>query len=218
MARCGVETELGPPWFLGGIADALATALAGLDGALRLESAPHGIDEWDERRLQLALAAALSGRAAVEVEVPYPSTVGRPRRRQQRCDLVISRPPLQAEQALWLELKVARQRRAGGTPEPRYAEQWRRHLIADLRKLAAEPRIYAAAIVLIVFTDDEHVLARDLERFESLMVRRGVIAGFRQVRTVPVQDRIGHRVGAIAAWPTIQDGPAPATTALHRLS
>jgi hypothetical protein len=198
-----VETDFGPPWFLGGVADALAAALVALDAALRLEDAPHGVDEWDERRLQLALADALRGRVVVGVEVPYPSTIDAPRRRQRRCDLVIS--PDAPEEALWLELKVARQWRAGGAREPRYADQWRRHLIADLRKLAVEPQIRAAAIVLIVFTDDEDVLARDLDRFESVMIRAGVVAGFRQVRTVPVQDRIGHRFGAIAAWPTIQE-------------
>lgn len=191
---------MGPPWFLGGVADELAAALAAIEAALRLEAAPHGVDEWDERRLQLALAEVLRA----HVEVPYPSTVARPRREQQRCDLVLGAAGA-PEDALWLELKVARQRRAGGERDPRYGEQWRRHLVADLRKLAAEPRIRAAAILLIAFTDDEDVLARDLDRFESLMVRRGVIAGFRQVRTVAVQDRIGHRVGAIAAWPTVQD-------------
>lgn len=187
----------GPPWFLGGIADALAEALGAIEGALRLEAASHGVDEWDERRLQLALGEELRRHVDVAVEVPYPSTIGRMRRHQKRCDLVVgSGVP---EDALWLELKVAKQR------DPRYADQWRRQLIADLKKLAAEPRIRAAAIVLVVFTEDEQALARDLDGFESVMVRRGVTAGFRQVRTVAVQDRVGHRIGAIAAWPTVQD-------------
>lgn len=46
---------------------------------------------------------------------------------------------------------------------------------------------------------------RDLDGFESVMIQRGVVAGFRRVRTVAVVDRIGHRVDAIAAWPTIQE-------------
>jgi hypothetical protein len=134
----------------------------------------------------------------------------RDRRRGRRCDLVLAAPDVSSEtepeRALWLELKLARQRRTGGDRDPRYAEQWRRQLIADLRKLAAEPRIHAAAIVLIAFTEDEAALARDLDGFESVMIQRGVVAGFRQVRTLPVVDRIGHTLGAIAAWPTIQEG------------
>ncbi len=188
----------GPPWFLGGVADELAAGLAAIEAALRLEGAPHGVDEWDERPLQLALADALRRHVHVAVEVPYPSTIGRQRRHQRRCDLVLSAHDAPPEDALWLELKVARQH------DPRYADQWRRQLIADLRKLSAEPGIRAAGIVLIAFTVDEDALARHLDGFESVMVRRGVHAGFRQVRTLPVQDRIGHKVGAIAAWPTIQ--------------
>ncbi len=191
-----------PPWFLGGLADELAEGLAAIEDALRVEAAPHGVDEWDERALQHALAAALRRRYAVALEAPYPSTIGGKRSKERRCDLVVSAPdrPL-PEDALWLELKVARQRHPSGARDARYAQQWRRHLIADLRKLAAEPRIRAAAIVLVAFTEDEATLARDLDQFESVMVRADVVAGFRQVRAVPVIDRIGHRVGAVAMWP-----------------
>jgi hypothetical protein len=207
---------MGPPWYLTGVVDELGAALAALEQAHRDEAAPHGIDEWDERPLQLALADALRGTFAVTLEAPYPSLVVRDRRRGRRCDLVLAAPDTspeaEPERALWLELKLARQRRAGGDRDPRYAEQWRRQLVADLRKLAAEPRIHAGAIVLVAFTEDEAALERDLEGFESVMVQRGVVAGFRQVRTVPVVDRIGHRVGAIAAWPTVQNASPPGAT------
>jgi hypothetical protein len=208
---------VGPPWYVGGVADELAAALAAHEAALRLEQAPHGLDTWDERRLQHALAAALVPAFTVTLEAHYPSTDGRKRTHRPRCDLVVSRPgiPLHRgeslplplcppEQALWLELKVARQRRPGGAPDARYAEQWRRHLIADLRKLSAEPRIHAAAIVLVAFVEDEPTLERDLDGFESIMARHDAIAGFRQVRTTPIVDRIGNRLAAVAVWPTVQ--------------
>ncbi len=35
------------------------------------------------------------------------------------------------------------------------------------------------------------------------MIRRDVIAGFRQVRTLPIVERIGHRVCGVAVWPTV---------------
>lgn len=207
------------PWYLGDLADQVAAAVADLEAGLQLEQAPHGIDEWDERPLQRALATALGRHHQVTLEAHYPSTAGRKLSHRPRCDLVLSRPgrplaqgetlPLDlcpADEALWLELKVAHQRRAGGAPDGRYGAQWRRNLIADLRKMAAEPMIRDAALVLVAFTDDEDVLRRDLDGFESLLVRHDVMAGFRQVRTLPIVERIGHRVCGIALWPTVQRG------------
>ena len=190
------------------LVDALAGALAGLEAAIRLEQAVHGLDEWPETRLQAALAEALSAELEVEREVHYPSaTAVHKKSARVRCDLVLRARdrPLAPEDALWLELKVARQRTVGGRVDPRYGAQWRRHLIADLKKLAHDPRIRDAAIALIAFTEDEEQLARDLDGFERLLVRRDVLAGFRQVRTLPIVERIGHRVCGVAVWPTVQD-------------
>lgn len=220
----------GPPWYLGDVADALADALASLEQALRAEHAPHGLDEWDERPVQHALAAALRRHYEVTLEAHYPSSAGAKRSHRARCDLVLSRPgrplhqgeslPLDLcppEEALWLELKVVHQRKAGGARDPRYAPQWRRHLVADVTKLSTEPRITAGAAVLVAFTEDAATLARDLDAFELELTRQDVVAGFRQVRTWPVQDRIGHTLGAVAAWPTIPASPvaviAPAALA-----
>jgi len=207
----------GPPWYVDGLADDVADALASVELALRAEQAPHGLDEWDERRVQEALAAALRPAHEVAREAHYPSTLGRKLSHRPRCDLVLSRPgrPLRQgeslpfdlcppEEALWIELKVARQRKAGGVPDSRYGAQWRRHLVADLRKLSDEPQICAAALVLVAFTEDEATLARDLDGFEALLVEHDVVVGFRQVRALPITERIGHRVCGVAAWPTVQ--------------
>ncbi len=190
------------PWFAADLADALADAMTALEAELCLAQAPHGLDEWAEPRLQAALAAALGRTHAVRREVHYPSTAGRKRSHRPRCDLVLSRP--EASEALWLELKLARQRKAGGLRDARYAQQWQRHLIADLRKLGGEPLIRDAALALVCFTEDEATLHRDLDAFEALLVRTDVVAGFRQVRALPIIERIGHRVCGVAVWPTIQ--------------
>src|SRR5262249_43246516 len=110
-------------------------------------------------------------------------------------------PSCPPEDALWVELKVARQRGEGGVSDARYAQQWRRHLVADLRKLAAEPRIAAAAIALVAFVEDEPTLWRDLDGFEAVTAHAGVVAGFRQVRTLPIIDRLGHHLAAVVLWP-----------------
>ncbi|MCE9579421.1 MAG: hypothetical protein K8W52_40235 [Deltaproteobacteria bacterium] len=199
------------PWFAADLADALADAMTALEAELCLAQEPHGLDEWAEPRLQAALAGALAGRHTVLREVHYPSTAGRKRSHRPRCDLVLacaeapqdpaSAPPTDA---LWLELKLARQRKAGGLRDARYAQQWQRHLIADLRKLGGEPLIRDAALALVCFTEDEATLHRDLDAFEALLVRKDVVAGFRQVRALPIVERIGHRVCGVAVWPTIQ--------------
>jgi hypothetical protein len=208
-------------WHLPGVADEVAAAVADLEAALRLEQAPHGLDEWDERAVQRALAAALRRSHEVALEVHYPSTAGRKRSHRPRCDLVLSArgwplrqgeslplPLCPAEEALWLELKVAHQLRPGGGRDARYGEQWRRHLIADLGKMAAEPLIRDAALVLVAFTEDEPTLRRDLDTFEALLARHAVLAGFRHVRVLPIAERIGHRVCGVAVWPTVQRGAA----------
>jgi len=208
-----------PPGYLADLADQVTAALAELEAGLRLEQAPHGLDEWQERAVQRALAAGLARHHEVACEVHYPSSAGRKLSHRQRCDVVLSargrplagaQPSLfdecPAEQALWLELKVARQRRPDGRGDARYGAQWRRNLIADLHKMAAEPLIHDAALVLIAFTADQASFARDLDGFESLMVRNDVVAGFRQVRSLPIVERIGHRLCGVALWPTVQRG------------
>ncbi len=203
-------------WYLGELADHLARGVADLEAGLALEQAPHGLDAWDERALQQALAAALARDHEVAREVHYPSTAGRKLSHRARCDLVVSPAgaplsrgePLPGlclpEQALWLELKVARQWRPGGARDGRYGAQWRRNLVADLQKMSAEPKIHDAALVLVAFTEDEASLRRDLDGFEAVLVRADVIAGFRQVRTVAITDRLGHRTCGVALWPTVQ--------------
>ena len=211
--------SLQPGSHLPGLADEVAAAVSELEAGLRLEQAPHGLDEWDERALQRALAAALRRDHEVALEAYYPSTAGRKLSHRPRCDLALAprgRPLHQGEslpfdlcpaaEALWLELKVAHQLRPGGARDGRYGEQWRRHLVADLRKMAAEPLLRHAALLLLAFTEDETILRRDLDTFEALLARHGVLAGFRQVRVVPIFERIGHQVCGIALWPAVQRG------------
>jgi hypothetical protein len=75
-------------------------------------------------------------------------------------------------------------------------------------KIEAESLIHEAGLALIVFTADRCVVQRDLERFEDVLAIREVLAGFRQVRSVDILERNGHRVATVALWPTVQrSGP-----------
>ncbi len=211
-------------WDFSTLADHLGAALAAAEGELRLEQAVYGLDARDERGLQMLLAERLKAHYEVNREVHYPSSVGRKKTHRPRCDLVLSpvgrplrldtEPPglfdspnyCEPGEALWLEVKVAHQFREGGAHHGGYGAQWRQAVIEDLRKMEAEEPIREAGLALIVFNEDETILHKDLELFEDVMVRKDVIAGFRQVRSVPILDRIGHRLCSAAVWPTVRKG------------
>lgn len=209
-------------WDFSAVADDFAATFQAAEDELRLEQAVYGLDARDERGLQTLLAERLEPRYAVAREVHYPSTAGQKKSHRMRCDLVLSprgrplrldtRPPdlfdppdlCPPGEALWLEVKVAHQFREGGVRHSGYGAQWRQAIVADLLKMESEPLIRQAGLALIVFNENEAVLAKDLELFEDLLAIKGVLAGFRQVRSVRVLDRIGHSLCTAALWPTMQ--------------
>ena len=203
-------------------ADQLGQAVAAIESELRLEQAVYGLDTRDEKQLQTLLADGLRQFYEVAREVHYPSSVGKKLTHRKRCDFVLTpkgRPlKLDREEAslfdapdlcqpgdgVWLEVKVAYQFREGGVRHGGYGGQWREAVVEDLRKMEADPLILDAGLVLVVFNENEAILAKDLELFESVLMRKEVLAGFRQVRATPILDRIGHQVCTVAVWPTIQ--------------
>lgn len=209
-------------WDFSTVADRLGQVIADAEAALRLEQAVYGIDARDERQIQSLLADGLRAFYEVAREVHYPSTAGRKLTHRQRCDLVLtskgqplrldSAPPSLFDpanpalpgEALWLEVKVAYQFREGGIRHGGYGAQWRTNVVEDLRKMEGEPLIKDAGLLLIVFNESRQILEKDLDLFESVLAQKEVLAGFRQVRSVEILERIGHRVCTAALWPTIQ--------------
>jgi hypothetical protein len=213
-------------WNFSTVADHLGQALADAEAELRLEQAVYGLDAKDERALQALLAERLAGRYAVAREIHYPSTTGRKLTHRPRCDLVLSSknsplaPRATPEQnlftapveksyckpsdALWLEVKVAFQFREGGVRHQGYGAQWRQKVVSDLQKMEADELIRDAGLVLIVFNESADILNKDLELFEDVLAMKEVLAGFRHVRSIPILERIGHRLCTVAVWPTIQ--------------
>jgi len=209
-------------WDFVELIDRLHQLFLSAENELRLEQAVYGLDVRDERELQSLMAQRLAGHYEVAREVHYPSTLGRKLTHRQRCDMVLtprgrplrldSAPPTlfdpanlaAPEEALWLEVKIAYQFREGGIRHGGYGGQWRNAVVDDLRKMEAEPRILEAGLLLVVFNESAQVLEKDLELFENILARKEVLAGFRQVRSVEILDRIGHRLCTVALWPTIQ--------------
>jgi len=184
------------------------------EAELHLEQAVRGLDAQDEVALQTLLAGGLAAHHRVTREAYYPSSSGK-RSARPRCDLVLTPrglpletadagegPTCPPEDALWLELKVAHQLRPSGRSNARYGQQWRRALVADLRKLRADPRVRHAAIALVVFNDAQATLDKDLQLFELLLGEAGLF-GFRVVRSLAITERIGHSLCTVAAWPLL---------------
>lgn len=209
-------------WDLSTVADHIGEVIAAAEEEKRLEQAVYGIDSMDERQLQAVLAAGLGRWYEVAREVHYPSSAGRKLTHRARCDLVLSPPgrPIKRdfavptlfdppdlcppEQALWLEVKCAYQFREGNIRHGGYGQQWRSAVVDDLRKMEAEAPIKEAGLLLIVFNESADVLEKDLELFELVLMQKEVLAGFRQVRSVKITERIGHRLCTAALWPTVQ--------------
>jgi hypothetical protein len=209
-------------WDFSTVADRLGQVIAQAEADLRLEQAVYGLDARDELGIQTMLADGMRAHYEVAREVHYPSSVGNKLTHRKRCDLVLSPKgrPLRLDssppglfdppdlsspaQSLWLEVKVAYQFREGGSRHGGYGAQWRTNVVDDLLKMESEPLINQAGLVLVVFNESESILDKDLELFESVLAQKEVLAGFRQVRSVPIQERIGHKVCTVALWPTVQ--------------
>lgn len=209
-------------WDFSTLADRFHDAIAAAEADLRLEQAVYGLDRLDERAMQALLAERLRGSYEIAREVHYPSSRGKKLTHRARCDLVVSPKglPLRVDSApptlfdpakmcepidaLWLEVKVAYQFREGGVRHMGYGPQWRQKVVDDLRKMETEPLIKDAGLCLVVFNESQAILDKDLELFEDVLARKEVLAGFRQVRSVKIVERIGHNLCTVALWPTVQ--------------
>ena len=209
-------------WDFSTLADHIGAVLSQAEADLRLEQAVYGLDAKDEVTLHAMLADGLRKFYDVAREVHYPSSAGKKLTHRQRCDLVLSpkgralrldsAPPTLFDapdlcdpiDAAWLEVKIAYQFREGGTRHGGYGPQWRNGVVEDLRKMEAEEKIHEAGLVLIVFNESSEILDKDLQLFEDVLAQKEVLAGFRHVRSVPILERMGHRLCTAAVWPTIQ--------------
>jgi len=216
-----------PPWSLHALLEASLGALDARARAIDLEQAVHGIDALEELELQPILAAGLAtGGFGVHREQRYPGRRGRRRRSEgERCDLVLTpdgRPlaapdveptlfdPADAvplEEAFWLEVKLVRQF-LPGRPNRGYAASLVAPGLADVRKLAADPRILHAGLLLIVFGADAGVIEHDLDVWLERAIGEGLPVGLPVRRTTAITDRLGHAALGLALCPVGRRSPA----------
>lgn len=217
-------------WCWDDLADALAAGLARDAADIELEQAVRGLDACDELELHPRLHAAL--RAAgfgVAPEVRFPRD--RPRRRRTegaRCDMVVTpggRPlaepgaqlglfapagAVDLGDAAWLEVKVVAQFHERG-PNRAYASALQHPVWKDVGKLAGDPQIRHAAVLLVLFTADADVAAHDLGVWSARARLRGLALEPALLRSVAIGDRLGNRCCTVALFPlTAPAGTAPA--------
>ena len=212
--------EEAPRWSWHELADALAEGLSRAAEAVELEQAVRGLDALSELELHPLLHMSL--RAAgygVHPEQRFPRERGKRRRSEGvRCDMVVTpdglalvdeepqlglfapRETLALGDALWIEVKAVAQFHEL-RPNRAYAAALQRPVWKDVEKLASDPQIFHAAVLLILFTADAMVADHDLGVWAERASQRGLPLWPRVQRSLKIGDRIGNRLCTLALFP-----------------
>jgi hypothetical protein len=205
-----------PEQLVDAIAEAFETEAEGLDD----EQAVYGLDTVDELGLHpLIQHGLLTAGFGVWPERAYPAENRGPHNEARKCDLVLTptddQPLLEPavegtlfaeeraippEGAYWLEVKTAHEQTADG-PSSRYASELKQTVTADVAKLASDPKIFHAGVLLILFTGRRSTAEKDLERWHQLVLEKNFPVGAPAIRHMTLQDRSGHGHMAIALFP-----------------
>jgi hypothetical protein len=203
------------------IADAIEAGLRERCAQIDLEQAVHGLDALDELALHPIIADALrmQGGFGVHREQRYPGD--RMRRRfteGERCDFVLtpdhrelvkedargtlfdSPDALSLDEAFWLEAKIVWQFTCEG-PNHNYSSQLLGSVRGDITKLARDPGILQAGLLLVMFVRDEAVASNDLGIWQNRCIARGLPLGMPATRVFRITDRQGNACCAISAFP-----------------
>ncbi len=203
------------------IADAVLAGLAGQVTQNNLEQSVRGIDTLDEVSLHPILQSALRDAGfGVFPEERFPSDRLKKRRSEgKRCDIVLTpngRPlasPDSAEtlfdppdavnlgDAFWLEVKTTAQFTPEGEPNRRYSAELMAPVRRDIDKLAHDPIICHAGILLILFVAESEVAEHDLRVWQQCCIDKGYPIGSPVNREITLSDRIGHKNAAISLIP-----------------
>lgn len=211
-------------WSLRDVAETACAALREEDARLSLEQSPYGVDALDElavhRLLRDAFTRASLGALA---EQRYPAHASRPRRSEgDRCDIVLTPAPgqtidepsisstlfashaLDPADALWIEVKIARQfSLAGGVvaPDQSYAAQLLTRATADVRRLATAEGLLHACVLTVQFTADAPVARHDLTAWLHRCVDLDLPVGAPFVCEAQIQDRLGNTTATVGLTP-----------------
>ncbi len=208
-------------WSWHALADALADGMMRAAQAIELEQAVRGLDACKELELHPVLHAALRDAGyGVHPEQRFPRDRGKRRRTEgARCDIVLTPGglPLASSSeaqlglfalqqvvalgdAMWIEVKAVAQFRELA-PNRAYAQALQRPVWKDVEKLASDPEIVHALVLLVIFTADAEVAEHDLGVWAARASERGLPLWPRVQRSLAIGDRIGNRLCTLALFP-----------------
>ncbi len=183
----------------------LAPIAAGLarEAALREQAqAVVGLDGLVETEIHPLVAGALQGAGyAVEGEVRYPAARKHARRSVgRRCDLVLRSGPGLENQPYWLEMKLAAQFTPSG-PARDYSGRLLGSAAEDVAKMAADPGIRDAGVLLLLHTAGREVARHDLLAWRIRCLERDLPVFAPAVQEIPIGDRLGNTLATLALFP-----------------
>jgi hypothetical protein len=207
-------------WSGADLADALIQGLGHFEANLAREQAVQGMDALDEVDLHPHLAAMLQ-RAGFGVvrEVRYPAARAIRRKSEgRRCDLVLTpddRPlhdpdaaatlfddpeAVQLDDAFWLEVKTVAQFNETGA-NATWASELLSSVRNDVAKLAADPALHHKGLLIVLHAASDEVIEHDLGVWQDRCLEKGLPIGAPWRRRMPLLDRLGNTVCAVALYP-----------------
>lgn len=200
------------------VVDDLASGFERLSAELEVEQAVVGLDGQRELALHTLIEGCLRDAGfGVTRERRFPSERARKRSAGRRCDFVLTRDgralvpdgeagllvPVDAAsdaEAGWLEVKLVAQHRPLGASAG-YAQRLQQPVWADVTKLARDPGIHDAAVLLVLFTEDDATASHDLAVWARRATERGLALWPRRERALDIGDRLGNRRCRLAIFP-----------------
>ncbi len=207
-------------WSVAELADALAAGLRRQAEQFDREQAVRGLDSLDELSLHPLLQQALrAAEYGVYAEQRYPGERGKRKLSEgERCDLVLTPDgrvleapeaqgtlfaapsPVPLDEAFWLEVKTVAQWTEEG-PNARYTSELLEPVRRDVRKLARDPGITHAGVLLLLFTSDRQGAEHDLTIWQDRCLERQLPISAPSIRHVPITDRLGNCEATLALYP-----------------
>ena len=120
------------------------------------------------------------------------------------ADRLFSEAGVEPNEAMWLEVKTTGQfttREGVPGPNTRYTTELVRLPAQDMRKLARERAIAHAAVLLVLFAQDEATARHDLGAAVHRWLDEDAPIRTPTLRVVPLTDRIGNAVAAVCVVP-----------------
>jgi hypothetical protein len=188
-----------------------SSALASAAQELDFENEARGIDGLHEVELQQRISEALGSQNVVAVkEARYPAAHAIQRLSYgKRCDLLLFRDSedlqllsqFDADKVgYWLEIKRVAQFLESG-PNWHYERILLETLPQDVFKLANDPRIFYAGLLVILFTSNASVGSRDLHMWKRHAISHGCPVGIPRICDFSITNRIGNEHVCVALFP-----------------